>query len=143
MENIKNKIDNNFKIESLLLKINNQKEKDQKYCRGQEIVFSSIDLIVFNIIELQNLFHDYIKLNETSTKLLESNLKKNIISFSNSIKINDKLIDTKLSKINVFDNRIYKNSDKINKINNDINYLYIIQFVLILGFSYLLCCRFF
>lgn len=150
MENIKNKIDNNTKIETLLLKINNQKDKDEQYCKGQEVFFSSIDSIILNIVELQNLFHNYNKLNEISMKILESNLKKNVSSFSNSIKINDNLIDShkleidnKLSKINVIDNRIYKNSDKIHKINKDLNYLYMIQFILVLGFSYLLSCRLF
>lgn len=147
MENIKNKIDNNTKIETLLLKINNQKDKDEQYCKGQEVFFSSIDSIILNIVELQNLFHNYNKLNEISMKILESNLKKNISSFSNSIKINNDLIDShkseldnKLSKINVIDNKIYKNNDKINK---DLNYLYMIQFILVLGFIYLLSCRFF
>jgi hypothetical protein len=150
MENIKNKIDNNTKIETLLLKINNQKDKDEQYCKGQEVFFSSIDSIILNIVELQNLFHNYNKLNEISMKILESNLKKNVSSFSNSIKLNDDLIDShkleidnKLSKINVIDNRIYKNSDKIYKINKDLNYLYMIQFILVLGFSYLLSCRLF
>ena len=76
--------------------------------------------------------------------------EKNISSFSNSIKINDDLIDSyklaidnKLSKVDLIDNKIYKNSDKIFKINKDLNYLYMIQFILILGFSYLLSCRFF
>lgn len=150
MENIKNRIDNNTKIETLLLKINNQKNKDEQYCKGQELFFSSIDSIILNIVELQNLFHNYNKLNEISMKILESNLKKNVSSFSNSIKINDDLIDSykldidnKLSKIKSIDDRVYKSSDKISKINTDINYLYMIQFVLVLGFSYLLSCRFF
>lgn len=150
MENIKNKIDNNTKIETLLLKINNQKDKDEQYCKGQEVFFSSIDSIILNIVELQSLFHNYNKLNEISMKILESNLKKNISSFSNSIKINDDLIDSckleldnKLSKISVIDNKIYKNNDKIYKINKDLNYLYMIQFILVLGFIYLLSCRFF
>ena len=141
MENIKNKIDNTNKIESLLLKINNQKEKEELY---------NEKIIITLIIELQNLFNEYNKLNEISMKLLESNLKKNINSFSNSIKINNDLIDSykleidnKLSKINVIDNRVYKNTDKIYRVNKDLNYLYMIQFVLVLGFIYLLSCRFF
>lgn len=138
MENIKNKIDNNNKIETLLFKIKNQKDKDELYLKNQEMILSSI-------VELQSLFNDYNKLSEISIKILESNLKKNINSFSNSIKINDQLInshkleiDNKLSKINVIDNRTYKNSDKICKINKDLNYLYMIQFIVVLSFAYLL-----
>ena len=135
MENIKNKIDNNNKIETLLFKIKNQKHKDELYSKNQEIIFQYI-------VDLQSLFNDYNKLSEISMKILESNFKKSINSFSNSLKMNDDLIDSKLSKISQIDNRIYKNSDKIYKVNLDINTLFKVQFILVLGFIYLLYDKF-
>ena len=135
MENIKNKIDNNTKIETLLFKIKNQKHKDELYSKNQEIIFQYI-------VDLQSLFNDYNKLSEISMKILESNFKKSINSFSNSLKINDDLIDSKLSKISQIDDRIYKNSDKIYKVNLDINTLFKVQFILVLGFIYLLYDKF-
>ena len=150
MENIKNKIEKSTKIEQLILKLSNHQQKEEQRRNEENLNMSSLDISVSYLHELQLLFNDFNKLNDISVKILESHLKKNLTSFSNSIKINDDLIDSykleiddKLRKVNKFDEIILKNNDKIYKIKSDIDNLYKIQFILLLGFIYLLYCKLF
>ena len=150
MENIKNKIEKSTKIEQLILKLSNHQQKEEQRRNEENLNMSSLDISVSYLHELQLLFNDFNKLNDISVKILESHLKKNLTSFSNSIKINDDLIDSykleiddKLRKVNKFDDIILKNNDKIYKIKSDIDNLYKIQFILLLGFIYLLYCKLF
>ena len=150
MENIKNKIEKSTKIEQLILKLSNHQQKEEERRGEENLNMSSLDISVSYLHELQLLFNDFNKLNDISVKILESHVKKNLTSFSNSIKINDDLIDSykleiddKLRKVNKFDDIILKNNDKIYKIKSDIDNLYKIQFILLLGFIYLLYCKLF
>tara|TARA_B100001175_G_C19449608_1_gene610626 strand:+ start:450 stop:902 length:453 start_codon:yes stop_codon:yes gene_type:complete len=150
MENIKNKIEKSTKIEQLILKLSNHQQKEEERRGEENLNMSSLDISVSYLHELQLLFNDFNKLNDISVKILESHVKKNLTSFSNSIKINDDLIDSykaeiddKLYKVNKFDDTILKTNDKIYKIKSDIDNLYKIQFILLLGFIYLLYCKLF
>ncbi len=150
MENIKNKIEKSTKIEQLILKLSNHQQKEEERRGEENLNMSSLDISVSYLYELQLLFNDFNKLNDISVKILESHVKKNLTSFSNSIKINDDLIDSykaeiddKLYKVNKFDDTILKTNDKIYKIKSDIDNLYKIQFILLLGFIYLLYCKLF
>ena len=98
METIKHKIEITNKIEGLLLKIDN-------YKKNNKIVDN---ISVEYIIELCNLLDNYNKLHNT-----------NINDFKMDIK-------NKLSIVDNMDNRIYKISDKMFKIKEQIVFIYYI-----------------